>query len=485
VLVSPEGDASTTLFETTGYIAGITWSPDGSTIAFGTSGDHSMFGAGVQFSDYHLETVSVAGGKTAPLGDITRATSPAWSPDGTTIAFVQDLNHLALMDVADGSSQIVATSTPASGPAWSPDGSWIAFVSEAVDGPTTIALIRPDGSQLRHIYTCQGGCLPLLSWSPDGASIAVTDFTNHSESVELLSPTTGDVRTMDLTGPRPAALDWQPIPADGSTASSAPLTSSGLVADGTLRCTVELPVNPLVPGQPTGASFTVTNVTDGAVQVWLGTNGYAGWLVFSADGLDLQDSGLTHAGIHGPPPDEQALAPGGSIAIGAMDTAVLWSGPLDVTPHCVDAALPAVQMEVMAPGAPASADAAIAQAVSSLSDAFVGCVPATSGAWVTGTFGTSDGTIDARCGAYVVERDGFDVVALVAVSPPDAPELDLAQLPDRIEAVPPPMFPQGSSVRVSWWVLVLTQDSTSCATHYAMSMGPDSYGGGGGICRAT
>lgn len=274
-------------------------------------------------------------------------------------------------------------------------------------------------------------------------------------------------------------------PASSVPSVSSPLTSSGLVADGTLRCTVELPVNPLVPGEPTGVVFTVENVTDATVQVRLSANGYAGWLVFAGGGTEFQDSQRLRAGLGGPLPDEMALAPGESVDIGAMDTAVLWAGPLDVTPHCVDRALPAVQMEVEAPGAPADPDASIAQAVSALGDAFDGCVPTTSGTWVTGTFGAAEGTIDARCGAYVIERDGFDVVALAAVSPPDAPELDLAQLPDRIEAVPNLSFPNGTSVRVSWWVLVVTRDSTSCATHRAIWMGPDSYSISGSVCRGV
>ena len=52
---------------------------------------------------------------------------PAWSADGTRIAYVEGsvgFNRLMVMN-ADGSGQTVITPTPSTqfGPAWSPDGS--------------------------------------------------------------------------------------------------------------------------------------------------------------------------------------------------------------------------------------------------------------------------------------------------------------------------------------------------------------------------
>jgi hypothetical protein len=271
---------------------------------------------------------------------------------------------------------------------------------------------------------------------------------------------------------------------DATSASQPGPTSSGLVVDGTLRCTVRFPKNPLVPGERTGAVFTVENVSDRPQAVWIGTNGYAGAMVFADDSGDLQDSGHVHEGIIGGPPAKRTLQPGDRVQIGSEDTAVLWGGPLGIEPRCVDGPLPALRMDVAAPGEPTTPDAAIAQAVATVGAPFAGCMPITNGVWVTGTF-VRNGSTDARCGAYVSERDGFDVVALAAVSPPDAPELNLATLPAHIEAVPYLTFSGGSSVRVSWWVFAVTKDAATCAFSAAIAMGPNSYGSsGGGICRA-
>jgi Tol biopolymer transport system component len=60
--------------------------------------------------------------------------SPAWSPDGTHIAFARSItetnNEIFVMD-ADGSNVVRLTDSPSLDeyPSWSPDGSQIAFMS--------------------------------------------------------------------------------------------------------------------------------------------------------------------------------------------------------------------------------------------------------------------------------------------------------------------------------------------------------------------
>ena len=57
--------------------------------------------------------------------------APAWSPDGTRIAFTsyRDGNHEIYVMDADGRNVIRLTNNSGWSPAWSPDGARIAFVS--------------------------------------------------------------------------------------------------------------------------------------------------------------------------------------------------------------------------------------------------------------------------------------------------------------------------------------------------------------------
>jgi Tol biopolymer transport system component len=85
---------------------------------------------------------------------------PAWSPDGSQIAFRthRDGNEEVYIMAADGTGQ--RNLAPASGgdysPAWSPDGAWIAFMSDRAGGNPNLWVARPDGSDLRQITRLPG-----------------------------------------------------------------------------------------------------------------------------------------------------------------------------------------------------------------------------------------------------------------------------------------------------------------------------------------
>jgi Tol biopolymer transport system component len=103
---------------------------------------------------------------------------PAWSPDGTKIAFSRDIvggkPDIFVMDT-DGTNQINLTNAPGADmyPAFSPDGTKIAFVSER-NGNFEIYVMNADGSNPQNLTNTPGYDEHHPAFSPDGTKIVFT-----------------------------------------------------------------------------------------------------------------------------------------------------------------------------------------------------------------------------------------------------------------------------------------------------------------------
>jgi Tol biopolymer transport system component len=138
----------------------IAWSSDGSRIAFFSDGDGSD-------NYYNIHVAPADGSGPFKIADTGSAESPAWSPDGRTIAFSDE----SLYTVHPDGTGLRVLAAPRVGiPFWSPDGTRIAFAAD-YDGAGNIYVVNADGSGLTRLTDDADLAGDWLSWSPDGTRI--------------------------------------------------------------------------------------------------------------------------------------------------------------------------------------------------------------------------------------------------------------------------------------------------------------------------
>jgi hypothetical protein len=431
-----------------------------------------------------FERESVVLGQKATIGE-----GGIWSVTQTVATHmrlnVEPGDHLADGSRIGGALDFAQYDPPTVGTAGSQigtEGDCFIGSSQPQSGAFTLAVRFPEG------ISC--GSQPAYAWAATEPSGQVKGL----QSPDPFLSSSSDQRTLYgltaapfIVGSEPSATATPP-PSAGTSPSTSVLTSSGLVAGGTLRCTATFPRDTIEPGDETAVRFRATNVSDSAVTAHEGINGDNGWLLLDSGGQRVVDASLAHEGIAGPPPTLKRLAPGESADVYAWQVHVIWPGPLEVTPVCLGKQLPTVTLQVAATTAPEGVEAAVASALSKAGDPFGTCTPPVDG-WGTGTLtfpGFLD-PIDIRCGVSVVEHPGFDVLTLAMVAPPTAPDIDLSSLSSKIEAVPWFDVPRSSEIAVNWWVVVVTSndavithqfgvrqclDSASYAVHLAVPCAP-------------
>jgi tol-pal system beta propeller repeat protein TolB len=99
----------------------------------------------------------------------TNDVRPAWSPDGTKIAYERS-NRIFVKDTRNGEA-LRLSADYGNGPAWSPDGTRIAFASERDGDQEIYTMNSSDGSGGRKLTNNHNHDVH-PSWSPDGTKIA-------------------------------------------------------------------------------------------------------------------------------------------------------------------------------------------------------------------------------------------------------------------------------------------------------------------------
>ena len=128
--------------------------------------------------------------------------SPAWSPDGSHLAYVtfeQGRAVTYVQSLVTGQRSVLAAYPGSnSAPAWSPDGKQLAIVLTR-DGTSSIYLIRPDGSGLKRI-TFSDAIDTEPSFSPDGRFLLFASDRGGSVQIYRMPVDGGYAERMTFEG---------------------------------------------------------------------------------------------------------------------------------------------------------------------------------------------------------------------------------------------------------------------------------------------
>lgn len=227
-----DGSHLQTIISGPAFLAEPAWSPDGSKIAFARGHDNTLEGYAMKLTCRpEIYVVDVFSHKYTSLTLGEGGTDPAWSPDGTRIAFnsFRDGNNEIYTMSSDGGDvqRLTYTDWAEAEPAWSPDGKQIAYAAhlrQAEVGcgfipmgrlpntqgePSYIYVIEADGTNQTKLEISASGNEPI--WSPDGAWLAFVIKDKNGRQVYVTDASGSGLTQLTSGGEEKSSLSWASV----------------------------------------------------------------------------------------------------------------------------------------------------------------------------------------------------------------------------------------------------------------------------------
>ncbi len=160
----------------------IAWAPDSRRLAYVSDRDGTPH---LFLYDFNSNT------ETQLTRDTADDSTPRFSPDGKSLAFIRGAKELRVMDMADKKERVAVTGFFERPPiisdrpfVWSPDNKWLAYAPVGENQFKNLYVVPVDGGPGRPVSFLANVFNNTISWSPDGTFV-LFDSGQRTESTQL------------------------------------------------------------------------------------------------------------------------------------------------------------------------------------------------------------------------------------------------------------------------------------------------------------
>jgi Tol biopolymer transport system component len=197
--MAPDGTGKADLSRNANPDGAPAWSPDGTRVAF------------VRPGKANSDDIFVMSSNGKAQRNLTRTspddTNPDWTPDGSKIAY--DVNGTQIfVSNADGSGMQRLIPGGFS-PAWAPNGQ-IAYSQNVEPSNSEIFAANADGSGARNLTNATGYDDDSAAWSPDGTKIAFARFYGAAGEIFVMNAAGSGLRNLTNDPANDGEPTWSP-----------------------------------------------------------------------------------------------------------------------------------------------------------------------------------------------------------------------------------------------------------------------------------